>query len=172
MHYCTVCSRDSALHPAACLESACEGVPHWPALCCPGCECASYELAHGGVGTLSLENIEWQEPVTDYFMDDNSIGVTIGNPHNDQMLAQAREDFRKLLDITVHPLLQQGNEQNADMAAMMAVLVTGWLGRVDYMPRARLATLLALASFTIALDELEREMQSGESAQDHQDAGE
>src|SRR5262245_1995608 len=43
MHYCTVCSRDSAVHPSACLESACEGVPHWPSLCCPGCECVSYE---------------------------------------------------------------------------------------------------------------------------------
>lgn len=49
MHSCGVCFMDSDVH----LEE-CDGTPdqplnvhqHWPALCCPGCRCESFEQAH------------------------------------------------------------------------------------------------------------------------------
>jgi hypothetical protein len=44
VHWCTACSRPAETHPTACHEDGCAG--HWPALCCPGCSCGSYEAAH------------------------------------------------------------------------------------------------------------------------------
>lgn len=42
-HVCTVCFSLAENHP----EEGCDcGVSHFPALCCPGCDCGSYEEAH------------------------------------------------------------------------------------------------------------------------------
>ena len=45
-HICGICFQDSAEHDSRCYEQGCEGDTHWPALCCPGCPCRSYEEAH------------------------------------------------------------------------------------------------------------------------------
>lgn len=42
MHVCTVCIQVAVSHPSEC---DC-GERHWPALCCLGCDCRSYEAAH------------------------------------------------------------------------------------------------------------------------------
>ena len=42
LHICTVCYMASRRHSERC---DC-GVNHWPPLCCPGCDCHSYENAH------------------------------------------------------------------------------------------------------------------------------
>jgi len=81
--------------------------------------------------------------------------VEPGSPHNDQMLAQTREDLRNLLDVTIHPIIDQAEAQDADLAAMMAVLASSWIERVDYMPRERLASVLALTLFKLANEERE-----------------
>lgn len=41
-HRCTVCRRDGHMHPDKCKL----GCSHWPPLCCPGCDCQSFEMAH------------------------------------------------------------------------------------------------------------------------------
>lgn len=45
MHICEVCFQPSHLHDEDCgtQEEPCH---HWPALCCPGCGCQSFEAAH------------------------------------------------------------------------------------------------------------------------------
>ena len=43
-HYCTVCFRPVDAHDEHCDVDDCCG--HWPALCCPGCACESFEQAH------------------------------------------------------------------------------------------------------------------------------
>jgi hypothetical protein len=42
MHTCTACFRARDLHPETC---DC-GEKHFPPLCCPGCDCRSFERAH------------------------------------------------------------------------------------------------------------------------------
>lgn len=45
VHFCTVCINRASDHPEDCTDRRC-GQRHWPALCCPGCECRSFEDAH------------------------------------------------------------------------------------------------------------------------------
>lgn len=82
-------------------------------------------------------------------------GVEPGDPHNDQMLAKTRDSLREMLDLTVHPLIDQAEEQDAEFPAMMAVLATSFFDHEDYMPRNRMASMLALALFLLAKDERE-----------------
>lgn len=42
MHVCTVCHSTIEEHSTHCPE----GCYHWPSLCCPGCDCGSFELGH------------------------------------------------------------------------------------------------------------------------------
>ena len=79
--------------------------------------------------------------------------VEPGDPHNDQMLAKTRDSMRELLDITIHPLIDQCEAQDADLSAMMAAICTAWHEHEDVMPRERLVSVLALAMFTIAKSE-------------------
>ena len=55
-HICTVCFQSMFHHPEECGAEACwvkdktgreQALRHWPALCCPGCGCGSFEEAHG-----------------------------------------------------------------------------------------------------------------------------
>lgn len=49
VHVCEVCGQDANEHPEACYDEAHgRDVParHWPAPCCPGCPCLSWEEAH------------------------------------------------------------------------------------------------------------------------------
>ena len=47
-HTCEQCFMDSDDHSQECYEpeADCPQGRHWPALCCPGCPCHSYEDAH------------------------------------------------------------------------------------------------------------------------------
>lgn len=47
-HICTGCFQPSERHEARCEDEAHgdQVVRHWPPLCCPGCDCHSYERAH------------------------------------------------------------------------------------------------------------------------------
>ena len=73
-----------------------------------------------------------------------------GDPYNDQMLAQAREDIRNQLDTTVHHLLNQIEAANAPLSSGLAALAVHWIGDEELMPRNRLASLLALALVMLA----------------------
>lgn len=84
------------------------------------------------------------------------VSVEPGDPHNDQMLAQARDELRKFLDITVHPMIDQAEAQKADNAAMFAALALSWFKRPDYMPRDRLCAILSLTMITLAKEEREK----------------
>jgi hypothetical protein len=44
-HTCTSCARDMDTHTTVCGEC---NERHFPDLCCPGCDCRSYEDAHAG----------------------------------------------------------------------------------------------------------------------------
>ncbi len=46
-HICTVCFQPVGAHEEDedFMDCGCE-VRHFPPLCCPGCDCQSYELAH------------------------------------------------------------------------------------------------------------------------------
>jgi hypothetical protein len=81
--------------------------------------------------------------------------VEPGDPRNDQMLAQTRDAMRDLLDITVHPLIDQAEAQDADLSLMMAVLCSSWMDHEEYMPHECLVSVLALALFQIAKTERE-----------------
>jgi len=83
----------------------------------------------------------------------NIVSVEPGDPHNDQMLAQTKEDLRNLLNVTVHPMIDQAEAQNGDLASMMAALCTHWSLNNAYMPRERLAALAALGMFIVASQE-------------------
>lgn len=41
-HACTQCFRSFTVHPEECQR----GCRHFPPLCCPGCDCGSFERAH------------------------------------------------------------------------------------------------------------------------------
>ena len=81
------------------------------------------------------------------------VSVEPGDPRNDQMLAQTREDFRDLLEITIHPAIEQAEAQGADLSSLMAALVKSWVARPDYMPRDRLASVMALSLIYLAEQE-------------------
>lgn len=44
MHWCTACGDVMEDHPTRCYEG--DYHQHFPALCCPGCDCGSFEEAH------------------------------------------------------------------------------------------------------------------------------
>lgn len=44
-HVC-ICGREMSDHDAVCYEPECDGVQHWPPLCCRECPCRSYQEAH------------------------------------------------------------------------------------------------------------------------------
>lgn len=49
LHTCGSCGRDLADHNENCFEGTPDGESshiHFPALCCPGCDCGSFEEAH------------------------------------------------------------------------------------------------------------------------------
>lgn len=47
IHLCTVCLGDCNEHSERCDAAECpDGARHWPPLCCPGCDCRSYEEEH------------------------------------------------------------------------------------------------------------------------------
>lgn len=91
------------------------------------------------------------------------VSVEPGDPGNDQMLARTKDDLRALLEITIHPLVDQAEAQDADLAAMMAVLVMSWMNRPDFMPRDRALSLLALTMFTLASAEREPTDEDGKT---------
>ena len=92
------------------------------------------------------------------------VSVEPGDPVNDQMLAQAKEDLRGVLDVTIHPIIEQAEAQGAGLSEMMAALVFHWCSeeqrKEENMPRERMASLLALALFFLA--EQEREIIANE----------
>lgn len=45
-HICTVCFLPANDHDELCVQC---GRGHFPALCCPGCDCESFEKAHEGI---------------------------------------------------------------------------------------------------------------------------
>lgn len=73
----------------------------------------------------------------------NYVQVDPGNPHNDQALAQCREDLAQHLD-AIRGIFEQGLEQGAPLSALMAVIVAGLLQN-ETETRERLASLLALS---------------------------
>jgi len=77
----------------------------------------------------------------------------LGSPKNDQVLAQVKHDLRDILDNTIHPLCDQADAQNADLPAMMAVLAISLTEREDWLPRHRMASLLALLLIAMAARE-------------------
>lgn len=83
------------------------------------------------------------------------VGVETGNPINDQMLARTKENFRLIMDATIHPIIDQAEKQKADLSARMAVLVISWLSMDETMTREQLASLLALSMFKLAESERE-----------------
>jgi hypothetical protein len=78
------------------------------------------------------------------------VSVEPGDPRNDQMLAQAREDLHALIQITLHPAIEAAEAQNVDQAGLVAALVRGWLIDPRYMPRERMAPIMALALMYLA----------------------
>src|SRR5689334_16010413 len=80
--------------------------------------------------------------------------VIPGDPLNDQMLAQAREDLNALIAITIRPAVEQAEAQGADLPSLVAALTNSWVSDPRYMPRERMAAIMALA--LIHLDETER----------------
>ena len=48
MHWCEVCGFPANKHDERCWVGG-EEHRHWPALCCPGCGCLSFEEAHPDV---------------------------------------------------------------------------------------------------------------------------
>jgi hypothetical protein len=44
-HECSVCYQKVSQHDETCWANGVEH-RHWPALCCPGCVCQSFEAAH------------------------------------------------------------------------------------------------------------------------------
>lgn len=91
------------------------------------------------------------------------VSVEPGDPHNDQMLALTKEDWRLLMDQTIHPLIDQAEAQDAGLSEMMAALVMSWLGRPDYMPIERSMALLALSMFVAATIEREPGPEDGKT---------
>lgn len=94
-----------------------------------------------------------QNSPDDRFID--NIAVEPGDPRNDQMLAQTRADLRLILDVTIHPLLDQVSDKNTDLASAMAALVISLISRPDNMSYERMASIAALAMVTIAESERE-----------------
>lgn len=82
--------------------------------------------------------------------------VDPGNPINDQMLAMTKEDIRQILDTTIYRLLDQKEAVEAPLSSAMAVLALEYIHSEEYMPRDRMASLLALALITLA--EKERDL--------------
>lgn len=72
------------------------------------------------------------------------VEVDPGDPHNDQMLEQTKEDLNRHMKI-VREVLDQAEEQDAPLSACIAVLASHWIREEEIMPRERLASLLALA---------------------------
>jgi hypothetical protein len=78
------------------------------------------------------------------------ISVEPGDPRNDQLLAKTRDDVRALMEITIHPLIDQAEAQNADLASALAALSKYFTLDVEHMPRERLASIMALVLFYLA----------------------
>lgn len=67
MHICTTCGAEDNHHHAACYEPGCvdeDGRPaqHFPPLCCPGCGCMSYEIAHRPPMAGKRDASWWNQP--------------------------------------------------------------------------------------------------------------
>lgn len=78
------------------------------------------------------------------------VEVEPGNPWHDQLLAQAKEDLNALIQITIHPAIEAAEAQDVDLAGLIAALVKGWMIDPRYMPRERMAGIMALALVHLA----------------------
>lgn len=58
IHRCTVCGSSSRRHPEQC-DCGC-GEFFWPALCCEGCGCGSFEEAHRARDEMRAEVAQGQ----------------------------------------------------------------------------------------------------------------
>jgi hypothetical protein len=72
-----------------------------------------------------------------------TIEVDESDPHNDQLLAQTADDLMNHME-TVRSVVEQGEEQNAPLASIVAALATAWIDTPS-MTRERMASVLALA---------------------------
>lgn len=63
-HTCTVCHGPAFAHPEKCPLTHSDGSDrHFPPLCCPGCECRSFEEAHSLGGHPTIHELKcWEEP--------------------------------------------------------------------------------------------------------------
>lgn len=71
------------------------------------------------------------------------IQINPGDPHNDQVLAQTREDYTHHVEAIIS-VLQQGLENAAPMSAILALIQTALLDN-ETETRERLSALLALS---------------------------
>lgn len=78
------------------------------------------------------------------------VEVEPGNPWHDQMLAQAKEDLKALIAITIHPAIDAAEAQDVALSGLIAALVQGWMIDPRYMPRERMAGIMALALVQLA----------------------
>lgn len=93
------------------------------------------------------------------------VSVEPGDPANDQLLAQARDDLRDLLDITIHPLIDAAINQDVDLSTVVTALSKGWLMADEIMPRERMIPVIALAMILLGEHErVEAEEEGVESA--------
>jgi hypothetical protein len=75
--------------------------------------------------------------------------MPIGDPHNDQMAARARDDLEQHITST-RKLLREAATEGADEVYALAVIAQGLIDAHDAMPRDRLASLLASAMVELA----------------------
>jgi hypothetical protein len=75
-HVCTECFAPVEAHPADC--SGCDGF-HFPPLCCPGCDCQSFETIHGTVPPFPQEPAPGPEAV--------EVPIELGRCGKDELLA-------------------------------------------------------------------------------------
>lgn len=76
----------------------------------------------------------------------HNANVNLGEPHNDRVAAEARDDLAKHVASARKTLAQTGG----DRAATVAVIATILNGATDEMPRPRLTSLLAMAMVQLA----------------------
>lgn len=67
-HYCTVCCRPLEAHREAC--DCGRELSYFPALCCPGCDCGSWEEAHKTGEKVELVVKGWANRSNHHFLVD------------------------------------------------------------------------------------------------------
>jgi hypothetical protein len=77
--------------------------------------------------------------------------VDPGDPHNDQLAALTAVDLTKQLENVQH-VLDQAEESDAPLSAVLAVIAQSLIDQDGEMPRDRLASLLALALVRLAAE--------------------